>query len=127
MPIVKQLSVTAPNRPGQLARICETLAKNRINIIGLDASGPARQIRLMVSHTGRARQVLAKAGWRPRIENALVINAPDRPGTLARVARKLAQRGINIAYAYATVGGGAKRAAIVLGVSNPAKAAKAAR
>ncbi len=127
MPIVKQLSVTAPNRPGQLARICETLAKNRINIIGLDTSGPSRQIRLMVSHTGRARQVLAKAGWRPRVENALVINAPDRPGALARVARKLAQRGINIAYAYATVGGGAKRAAIVLGVSNPARAAKVAR
>ena len=127
MPIVKQLSVTAANRPGQLARICETLAKSRINITGLDASGPSRQIRLMVNHTGRARQVLAKAGWRPRVENALVINAPDRPGALARVARKLAQRGINIAYAYATVGGGAKRAAIVLGVSNPAKAAKAVR
>ena len=127
MPIVKQLSVTAANRPGQLARICETLAKNKINIIGLDTSGPSRQIRLMVSHTGRACQVLAKAGWRPRVENALVINAPDRPGALARVARKLAQRGINIAYAYATVGGGAKRAAIVLGVSNPAKAAKVVR
>ena len=127
MPVVKQLSLTAPNRPGQLARICEALAAKKVNITGLHTSGADKQIRLMVSNTGRARQVLASAGWRPRIENALVVNAPDRPGVLARIARKLARRGINIAYAYATVGGGARRAAIVLGVSNPARAAKVAR
>ncbi len=127
MPIVKQLSVTAPNRPGQIARICETLAAKKVNIIGVHTSGADKCIRLMVNNPARARQVLAKAGWRPRVENALVISAPDRPGALARIARKLAQRGINIAYAYATVGGGAKRAAIVLGVSNPARAAKLAR
>jgi len=127
MPVVKQLSVTVANRPGQLARICETLAKNKINIIGLDASGAARQIRLMVSNAARAQRVLQKAGWRPKVENALVISAPDRPGSLGRVAAKLAKRGINVNYAYATVGGGAKRAAIVLGVANPARAAKVAR
>src|SRR5574341_227816 len=94
MPIVKQLSVTAPNRPGQIARICEALAAKKINITGVHTSGADKCIRLIVSNTGRARQVLAKGGWRPRVENALVINAPDRPGALARVARTLAQRGI---------------------------------
>jgi hypothetical protein len=124
MPIIKQLSVTAANRPGQLARICESLAQNRVNITGLDASGPNRQIRLLVNHPNRAQKVLQKAGWTTRVEEAVVVNAADRPGQLARIARKLAQRGVNINYAYATVGRGSSRAAIVLGVSNARKAAQ---
>jgi hypothetical protein len=127
MPIIKQLSVTAANRPGQLARICESLAQNRVNITGLDASGPNRQIRLLVNNPNRAQKVLQKAGWTTRVEEAVVVNAADRPGQLARVARKLAQRGVNINYAYATVGRGAGRAAIVLGVSNAKKAARAVK
>jgi hypothetical protein len=124
MPIIKQLSVTAPNRPGQLARICESLAQNKVNITGLDASGSNQQIRLLVNNTNRARKVLQKAGWNPRVEEAVVVNAADRPGQLARIARKLAQRGVNINYAYATVGRGSSRAAIVLGVSDAKKAAR---
>jgi hypothetical protein len=124
MPIIKQLSVTAPNRPGQLARICESLAQNRVNITGLDASGPNKQIRLLVNNPNRAQKVLQKAGWNTRVEEAVVVNAADRPGQLARIARKLAQRGVNINYAYATVGRGTSRAAIVLGVSNAKKAAQ---
>jgi hypothetical protein len=78
----------------------------------------------MVNNPARAQKVLEKGGWKPRIEDAVVINAADRPGQLARVARKLAQRGVNINYAYATVSRGSSRAAIVLGVSNPRKAAQ---
>ena len=124
MPIIKQLSVTAANRPGQLARICESLARNRVNITGLDASGPNKQIRLLVNNPNRAQKVLQKAGWNTRVEEAVMVNAADRPGQLARIARKLAQRGVNINYAYATVGRGSSRAAIVLGVSNAKKAAR---
>jgi len=124
MPIIKQLSVTAPNRPGQLARICESLAQNKVNITGVDASGSNRQIRLLVNNTARAQKVLQKGGWNTRVEEAVVVSASDRPGQLARIARKLAQRGVNINYAYATVGRGSNRAAIVLGVSNAKKAAR---
>lgn len=124
MPIVKQLSINAPNRPGQLARICESLAQNKVNITGLHTTGADQRIRFMVNNPARAQKVLQKAGWRPRVEEAVVVNAVDRPGQLARVARKLAQRGVNINYAYATVGRGSNRAAIVLGVSNAKKAAQ---
>ncbi|MFQ5777713.1 MAG: ACT domain-containing protein [Terriglobia bacterium] len=124
MPIAQQLVITAANRPGALARIGEALAQRRINITGLDTSGPRRQIRLLVSKTRTAHHVLQKAGIRARVEDVVVVTLGDRPGTLGRAARKLAKRKININYAYGTVARGGKRAAIVFGVSNPRRAAR---
>lgn len=127
MPVVPQLVVTAANRPGTLARVCETLAAGRINITGLDCSGPQRQIRLLVSTPARAARVLQKAGVRARVENVVAVTLADRPGALGRLARKLARAGVNINYGYATVPRGARRATIVLGVGNPRRAARLAR
>lgn len=124
MAIVQQLTLTAPNRPGALARIGEILAENKINITGLDASGAQRQVRLLVSKTRTARRLLQKAGLRTRAEDVVVVTLADRPGALARAARKLANAKININYAYGTVARGSKRAAIVVGVTNPRRAAR---
>ena len=52
----------------------------------------------------------------------VIVGSGAGGGTLAN---ELAQRGVNINYAYATVGRGSSRAAIVLGVSNARKAAQA--
>ena len=124
MPTTKQLVIHAANRPGTLARIAETLARNRINIQGLDSSGPQATVRMLVNNPGRAVQILQKAKIRARTEEVVLVNLADRPGTLARVTAKLARRGININYAYGTVARGSQRAAIVLGVSNPSRAGK---
>lgn len=119
-----QVTVTAPNRPGALARVSQVLAANKINVTGLDASGRSRQIRLLVNNPAKARRVLRKARVRARLENVVVVTLADRPGTLARTARKLANRKVNINYAYGTVARGGKRAAIVFGVSNPRRVAR---
>lgn len=127
MPMAQQLTVTAANRPGALARIGELLSESKINIAGLDSSGPRRRVRLIVSDPAKARRVLQKAGLPTRTEEVLVVTLSDRPGTLARAARKLANRRININYAYGTSARGAKRAAIVLGVANPRRAIRLLR
>lgn len=124
MPIVKQVTITVANRPGSLARIGAVLAANKINITGLDASGPQRQVRLLVNNPAKAHRVLRQAGMRARLEEVVAVILADRPGSLARKARKLGERKININYAYGTVARGAKRAAIVLGVSNPRRVAR---
>ncbi len=124
MPTTKQLVIRAANRPGTLARIAQTLAQNRINIQGLDSSGPQATVRMLVSNPARALQALRQAKIRARAEDVVLVNLADRPGTLARVTAKLARRGININYAYGTVARGSQRAAIVLGVSNPSRAEK---
>jgi len=125
MPIAQQVVVTVANRPGTLAAVCEALAAKRINITGLDCSGAQRQIRLLTSSPAQAVRALKKARMRARLEPALVVTLPDKAGALARAARKLARRRININYGYATVARGGKRAAIVFGVGSPARAARA--
>lgn len=125
MPIAQQLVITVANRPGALARVGEALARSKINITGLDSSGPRRQIRLLVNNPAKAQRVLRAAGLRSRVENVVAVTLGDRPGTLARAARRLAHRKININYAYGTVARGGKRAAIVFGVANPRRAARA--
>lgn len=127
MPVAQQLVVTVANRPGALARVCEALAAAKINLSGLDCSGADRQVRLLVGSATKARRALEKAGLRARIEDVVVVTLPDRPGALARAARKLARRKININYGYGTVTRGGKRAAIVFGVSSPGRAARVVR
>ena len=122
MRIAQQLTVTVANRPGGLARIAEILAGNKINIIGVNSSGPQRRIRLLVNNTRKARRVLRAAGVHARVDDVVVVTLGDRPGTLARTARELARRKININYTYGTIARGGKRATIVFGVTNPRRA-----
>jgi hypothetical protein len=49
----------------------------------------------------------------------IVVDVEDRPGTMAQVARKLADAGVNIELAYTTFGGGVR---LVLGVDDFEKA-----
>lgn len=127
MPMAKQLSIRAADRPGTLARIAETLAKSNINIQGIDASGAQGLVRVLVSNPARAARALQKAKIRARVDDVVVVSLADRPGTLGRAARKLAARRLNIDYAYGTSGRGGKRAVIVFGVKNAKRAARFVR
>lgn len=127
MPMAKQLSIRAADRPGTLARIAETLAKSNINIQGIDASGAQGLVRVLVSNPARAARALQKAKIRARVDDVVVVSLADRPGTLGRAARKLAARRLNIDYAYGTSARGGKRAVIVFGVKNAKRAARFVR
>jgi hypothetical protein len=51
--------------------------------------------------------------------DVIVVDVEDRPWTMAQVARKLADAGVNIELAYTTFGGGVR---LVLGVDDFEKA-----
>ena len=123
MPIVSSLTIWAANRPGALARVAETLAKNRINIAGIDFSGPPVHGHLPVNNPEKAGKVLKQACLGVRFAHVIVVTLGHRLGTLARVARNSARPSIN--YAYGTVACGGKREAIVIGVAKPKVAAGA--
>ncbi len=125
----KQLTIWVRNRPGTLAKITAALAGKGINVTGLfasDAKGRSA-VRLLVSSAARAKAALKAAGFRATEEPAVVLSLADKPGQLAKVARKLASARVNISYGYATVSPRARRARIVLGVSSAAAARRALR
>src|SRR5438876_2693022 len=127
MPRTTQLTVSLKSRPGVLAQLARTLADARVNIASLsaDAARGRGKIRLIVNDPVKAKRALRRAKYRFSEEPAFVVRLRNKPGTLARVAGKLAKARVNIKSAYATTAG--RGAAVVLTVGSTAKARKILR
>jgi len=120
---VTQFVVPIANKPGTLARLCSVLGDAQVNIVGVfapETRGTA-QARVMVVNVAGARAALKKAKIRFSEEEALKIELDNRPGAFGELAGKLAQKKLNIRYAYATTAPFA-RANVVVAVSDINKA-----
>jgi hypothetical protein len=94
---VNAFIISAPNKPGELAKISEAIAEKGINItsltsLGLDDRGA---IALTTNDESGTRSALSRFGNIQELE-LIPVSLEDRPGTLAAAARKLADAGINI-------------------------------
>jgi len=118
--IVTQLTVMLENRPGALAQLCSELAKLAVNISAIQASDtkPVGPVRLIVSHNDVAKRVCEALKLKCVEEKVLAVKVGERPGALGRVTRKLAEKGINIEYAYGSISKNATQALIILQVSD---------
>ena len=126
MALAHQFTIQMENRRGALASLCSEMAKLAVNISGIqvpDQHGVA-SIRLVADPADVAKKVLEQMQWKYREETVVTAHLPDRPGALGKVTRKLAEKGIDILYAYGTIGRGSERALIILGVSDPHAAAE---
>ncbi len=125
MPVVKQLSVFLENKPGVLARLCQTFAEQKINIQGMSVSDTVDHavVRLVTSDPRKAAAILESAGVLVVETDVLAVRLADKPGQLATLARQLARAKVNIEYAYGTTDepGGV----LILRVSDIKKARKA--
>lgn len=102
--IQKQLSVFLDNRPGTLARTCQALAKDGINILSLSISDTVDHavVRMVVSDARKAGMILQSLHGTIQEREVIFMDIPNKPGTLAKIAEQLAAAGINIEYAYCT-------------------------
>ena len=120
MPKVKQLTVSCENTPGTLADIAGILGKAKVNILAFNASsaGAMGYIQFVVDNANKAKKLLEKKGLSCYEERVLRVTLPNVPSALARFARKLATKDINIGAGYQTAVEGSKKASIVLAVSH---------
>ena len=108
--MARNLTVVLHDRPGELARIGETLGDAGVDVRGLAAfTGEGNGIiHLLIEDEDaeRATQALqdAKIGLADDRE-VIVIDIHDRPGTLGEMALELAAANVNIELAYSTFGG----------------------
>jgi len=122
----RQLSILLENRRGALAELCSKLAEKAVNIVGLyvpEQTGVA-PVRLVVNSVDTARKVLESLGVPFTEEEVLAVQVSDRPGALGKLTRKLADHGLDVKYAYATIQKGVGKATVILAVSDPARAAE---
>jgi hypothetical protein len=126
MHITQQLALFLENRPGTLARVCETLGEANVNIYAISTSDTIDHIvvRMVVSDSRAALRVFEEHGSLVVESDVLMIDGNNKPGTLAQIARKLAAAKINIEYAYCATSPHAQKGLLILRTSNPQKALK---
>src|SRR5512137_2399297 len=120
MQITKQLAVFLDNRPGTLARMAEALAQAKVNIFAIATSDTVDHsvVRLVVDDYRKALHVFEEHGNLVVEDDVLMIDGDNKPGSLARVAHRLAAGKVNIEYAYCATPPSAKRGLLVLRVAN---------
>lgn len=125
MAVIKQLRIAMKNRPGALAELCSELAKRAVNISAIQANEAAPDtIRMVATPLDVAKKVCDNMNLEFREETAIAAHLADRPGSLGRLTRKLAEKGINIEYVYGSIGKSAERALVVIGVADVDAAAR---
>ncbi|HYA58227.1 MAG TPA: ACT domain-containing protein [Thermoplasmata archaeon] len=96
--VLREISLTLPNRPGALAGVARTLAKERINVaaISVDSAGGRGLVRLIVSDPDRSTALLTAAGYETEVREMLAVRLEDRAGSFLRVLEALEREKINI-------------------------------
>jgi len=125
--IAAQLALFLENRPGTLARVCDELQKAKINIFAICTSDTVDYtvVRMVVSDTRKALLLFEEHGTLVVENEVLMIEGDNKPGSLARIAHKLAKADINIEYAYCATAPDAKKGLLILRPSDCKKALKA--
>lgn len=126
MPIAEQLTVMLENKPGALAELCTELSKLAVNIVAIMApeSNSQTPLRMVTTSHVAAKRVLTTMGLSFTEQTVLAIRVADRPGSLGRLTRKLAENGLNVEYIYGSMVKGMGKALIVLSVSDLDRASK---
>jgi hypothetical protein len=126
MQITKQLAIFLDNRPGTLARVADALAGAKINIYAISTSDTVDHsvIRLVLSDYRKAMHLIEEHGALVVEDDVLMIEGDNKPGSLARIAHKLADAKINIEYAYCATPPNAKKGLLILRVGDAKKALK---
>jgi hypothetical protein len=129
MTIRTELSIVLPNRPGTLGEVTNALARAKVNVLAIDASGGFEYniVRIVPDKAAKARAVLRRKGLDVGETKVLCISAQDKPGALAHIADALGGAKVNIDYLYATAGRPQSEALIIAHVSDARKAIKALR
>ena len=95
---MNRIIVMAKNEVGVIADISRALADEGINIDTISAEGLAEKgvVTLTTDSYDNALRVLTAAGFKTVSDDSLVLRLPDEPGSLAKVAQRFKDAGVNI-------------------------------
>jgi hypothetical protein len=123
--VAKDLTVSLEDKPGEGARLGEALGNAGVNIEGMTALVLEGRgiVHLLVEDVGAARAAIEGAGIKVEGETDVIVGPPlpdtdvDTPGQFGKMARVLADAGINVTLGYL-----ATKSRIVLATSDNARA-----
>jgi len=118
--ILDQLSVFSENKAGMLADIMDHLAEAGINVKALAIADTSEfgVLRFIVDAPKKALTVLKLGGFVASLTPVIAVKMNHEPGSLARIARALANADVSIEYLYACVANEVDTAFAILRVEN---------
>jgi len=124
-----ELTIKLPNRAGQLGALAGALGDAGISMKSIAATtgGGAGTVHIVVDDkdAAKARRAIKKNRYRISGDRKVVeLRLANKPGTLARAAKRLGKAKVNIESAY-MLGQGKKSSTLALGVKNARAANKA--
>ena len=123
--MAKDLTVSLEDRPGTLADLGEALGKAGINIEGICGFGVEGRgiIHLLVEDAAAARKALEGAGIKVEGEADPIVTEvagrADKPGELGKMARAIANAGVNVTVESSGTGAGMKLFCAGVGNQHP--------
>jgi hypothetical protein len=119
----RQFVVQVPNRPGQMADLAEQMAAAGVDLraIGGGGLGDYGHFILTSADDDAARRVLEEGNWTFIEGESLLAEVDDKPGGMARLARALADAGVNV-HGHLFLGRWSDRATFAFVVDDPEKA-----
>ncbi|MDA8087499.1 MAG: ACT domain-containing protein [Nitrospiraceae bacterium] len=105
---IRLLSFSTEDRPGLLAQVTGALAGAKVNITAICSYSwdNTAYVDMTVDDPVKAKRELGKLGFSVETEDAISVEMPNKIGELDKVARVLADAGINISYMYGTTSSG---------------------
>jgi hypothetical protein len=105
---VKEISFTMPNRVGLLSGVTTAIAGAKVNITAICAYAMENRATFMLTtdSNAKAKKALVPLGVAVEEKDVVEIEVPNKSGELQKVAKKIADGGIDIEYMYATAGKG---------------------
>jgi hypothetical protein len=106
--------------------MAEALAEAKVNIFAITTSDTVDHsvVRLVVNDYRKALHVFEEHGTLVIEDDVLMVEGTNKPGELARLARKFSEAKINIEYCYSATSPEAKKGLLILRVSDVKKAMK---
>ena len=99
---MKEFKISVRHKPGELARVAETLASRAVNIkaIASEAVEENAFLRVVTNDINTTKKALDESGTKYTQNDILTVSLIDRPGELAKVAKKLGRAKVNIESIY---------------------------
>jgi hypothetical protein len=121
--MARQFVVQVTNKPGEMARLAEQMAARNVDLraIGGGGLGEVGHFIMTTADDDTARAVLLDGGWTFVEGESLLAEVDDHPGGMARIARELADAGVNV-MGHLFIGRWSDRATFAFVVDDPEKA-----
>jgi len=122
--LTHELVVKLQNRIGLLADVCEVIREAGVNIVAIGAyrKEDRGEFMLVTSDNAAAAAALERLKADVTEHTAVAVELSDEPGALESVARAIAEAGIDMRWAYASVTSGAGTALAIVKTEDDARA-----